>query len=171
MVGAHNIRSAAEIKRRGVLFVCTGNICRSPTAEGVFRVFVEREGLTGRVLVDSAGTHGYHIGDPPDPRAVAHANRRGYDLSKLRARRVTAADFERFDLILACDSGHRQLLRRLADKAQHGRIAMFLDYAPELGLTEIPDPYYGGADGFEHVLDIVERASAGLLAALKRDLA
>lgn len=168
--GAHNITSGGKIKRRGVLFVCTGNICRSPTAEGVFRALAERAGLGDRLLIDSAGTHGYHIGDPPDPRAVSHAKRRGYDLSKLRARRVTAEDFERFDLILACDRGHHGLLRRLADKAQHGRIAMFLDYAPELGLSEIPDPYYGGPEGFEHVLDIVERAAEGLLTALRRDL-
>lgn len=167
---AHNSTSAGKIKRRGVLFVCTGNICRSPTAEGVFRALVEREGLTDQFLIDSAGTHGYHIGDPPDPRAIAHAARRGYDLSTLRARKVTREDFERFDLILACDNGHHGLLRRLADKAHHGRIAMFLDYAPELGFTEIPDPYYGGPDGFEHVLDIVERAAHGLLTALKRHM-
>ena len=154
-----------------VLFVCTGNICRSPTAEGVFRAHVERAGLARRIEADSAGTHGYHIGDPPDPRAIAHARRRGYDLSALRARQVKAGDFARFDLILACDRGHHGLLRRLADRAQHGRIAMFLDYAPELGLQEIPDPYYGGPEGFEHVLDIVERASEGLLAALTQKLA
>ena len=167
---AHNSTTAGKIKRRGVLFVCTGNICRSPTAEGVFRALVEREGLADRFLIDSAGTHGYHIGDPPDPRAIQHAARRGYDLSTLRARKVTREDFERFDLILACDNGHHGLLRRLADKAHHGRIAMFLDYAPELGFTEIPDPYYGGPDGFEHVLDIVERAAHGLLTALKRHM-
>jgi protein-tyrosine phosphatase len=154
-----------------VLFVCTGNICRSPTAEGVFRAFVERAGLADRIEVDSAGTHGYHIGEPPDARAIAHAQRRGYDLSGLRARRVARTDFERFDLVLACDRGHHGLLRRLADKAQHGRIAMFLDYAPELGLEEIPDPYYGDPRDFERVLDIVERASQGLLAALRRKLA
>src|SRR5215469_18428455 len=154
-----------------VLFVCTGNICRSPTAEGVFRAFVERAGLADRIAVDSAGTHGYHIGEPPDARAITHARRRGYDLSDLRARRVARADFERFDLILACDRGHHGLLRRLADKAQHGRIAMFLDYAPGLGFDEIPDPYYGDPRDFQHVLDIVERASAGLLAALRQKLA
>ncbi len=154
-----------------VLFVCTGNICRSPTAEGVFRAFVERAGLADRIAVDSAGTHGYHVGEPPDARAIAHAKRRGYDLSALRARRVAPADFERFDLILACDRGHHGLLRRLADKAQHGRIAMFLDYAPELGIEEIPDPYYGDPRDFEHVLDIVEQASQGLLTALRRKLA
>jgi protein-tyrosine phosphatase len=154
-----------------VLFVCTGNICRSPTAEGVFRTFVERAGLSDRIAVDSAGTHGYHVGEPPDARAIAHARRRGYDLSALRARRVKPEDFERFDLILACDRGHHEILRRQADKAQHGRIAMFLDYAPGLGFDEIPDPYYGDPQDFEQVLDIVERASQGLLAVLKRKLA
>ena len=163
--------SGGKIKRRGVLFVCTGNICRSPTAEGVFRTVVARAGLADRFVIDSAGTHGYHVGDPPDPRAISHARRRGYDISGLSARRIETEDFERFDLILACDFGHRTLLRRLADRSQHSRIAMFLDYAPELGINEIPDPYYGGPAGFEHVLDIVERASAGLLATLKRDLA
>src|SRR5215472_14492795 len=154
-----------------ILFVCTGNICRSPTAEGVFRAVVERAGLSDRIAVDSAGTHGYHIGEPPDARAVAHARRRGYDLSHLRARRVAQADFERFDLILACDRGRHGLLRRLADKAQHGHIAMFLDYAPGLGFDEIPDPYYGDPRDFEYVLDIIERASQGLLTVLKRKLA
>ena len=150
-----------------VLFVCTGNICRSPTAEGVFRTFVERAGLSDRIAVDSAGTHGYHIGEPPDGRAIAHAKRRGYDLSSLRARRITPADFERFDLILACDRGHHGILHRQAGRDGQNRIAMFLDYAPELGIEEIPDPYYGDPQDFEHVLDIVERASAGLLAALR----
>ena len=154
-----------------VLFVCTGNICRSPTAEGVFRAYVQRAGLADRIEADSAGTHGYHIGEPPDPRAIAHAKRRGYDLAGLRARRVKAEDFEAFDLVLACDRGHHGLLRRLADTSEHGRIAMFLDYAPELGFDEIPDPYYGTGADFERVLDIVERASEGLLAALARKLA
>lgn len=154
-----------------VLFVCTGNICRSPTAEGVFRAHVQRAGLADRIEADSAGTHGYHIGEPPDPRAIAHAKRRGYDLAGLRARRVKAEDFEAFDLVLACDRGHHGLLRRLADTSEHGRIAMFLDYAPELGFDEIPDPYYGTGADFERVLDMVERASEGLLAALARKLA
>ena len=154
-----------------VLFVCTGNICRSPTAEGVFRAVVERAGLADRIVVDSAGTHGYHVGEPPDARATAHAKRRGYDLSSLRARRVKPDDFERFDLILACDRGHHGILRRLADKAARERLAMFLDYAPGLGFDEIPDPYYGDPQDFEHVLDIVERASEGLLAALRQKLA
>lgn len=155
---------------RKVLFVCTGNICRSPTAEGVFRALVERDGLAARITSASAGTHGYHIGDPPDPRAIAHARRRGYDLSRLRATQLEAADFARYDLLLACDAGHQRFLNRLAPRELKGRVALLMDYAPELGLSEVPDPYYGGAADFEHVLDIVEPAAAGLLAALKREL-
>lgn len=154
-----------------MLFVCTGNICRSPTAEGVFRTLVTRAGLDQAIFADSAGTHDYHIGDPPDPRAIEHARRRGYDLSALRARRLTAQDFARFDLLLACDEGHYRIMRRLAPNDARGRVERFLDYAPDLGLREVPDPYYGGAQGFEHVLDIVERAAAGVLAALKRESA
>jgi protein-tyrosine phosphatase len=155
---------------RQVLFVCTGNICRSPTAEGVFRTLVARDGLADRIATASAGTHGYHIGDPPDPRAIAHARRRGYDLSALRARRLHTSDFERYDLLVACDAGHQVFLSRLAPHDRRGRVALLMDYAPELGLKEVPDPYYGGAADFEHVLDIIEPAAAGLLAALKREL-
>ncbi len=160
----------AQISMRKVLFVCTGNICRSPTAEGVFRALAAREGLSARIAAASAGTHGYHIGDPPDARAIAHAKRRGYDLSALRAKRLEARDFERYDLLLACDAGHQAFLSRLAPRDTRGRVALLMDYAPELGLKEVPDPYYGGAADFEHVLDIVEPAAAGLLAALKREL-
>ena len=155
---------------RKVLFVCTGNICRSPTAEGVFRALVAREGLAQRIISASAGTHGYHICDPPDSRSIAHARRRGYDLSALRAKRLEARDFERYDLLLACDVGHHDFLTRLAPSDRRGRVALLMDYAPELGLKEVADPYYGGAAHFEHVLDIVEPAAAGLLAALKREL-
>jgi len=155
---------------RKVLFVCTGNICRSPTAEGVFRSLVARDGLAARIASASAGTHGYHIGDPPDPRTVAHAKRRGYDLSALRAKRLETRDFERYDLLLACDAGHHTFLSRMAPRDRRDRVALLMDYAPELGLKEVPDPYYGGAADFEHVLDIVEPAAAGLLAALKREL-
>ncbi len=162
---------AGAAARRGVLFVCTGNICRSPTAEGVFRAVVERAGLASRIAVDSAGMHDYHIGEPPDSRTIAHAKRRGYDLSALRARRVVPLDFERFDLLLACDSGHRRLLQRMTPRGASGRIAMVLDYAPELGVRDVPDPYYGGPEDFEHVLDLVERAADGLLAAIRRELA
>lgn len=153
-----------------MLFVCTGNICRSPTAEGVFRTMVTRAGLEHAIFADSAGTHDYHIGDSPDPRAIEHARRRGYDLSDLRARRIHATDFARFDLLLACDEGHHRILRRLAPPDARGRVARLLEYAPELGLRDVPDPYYGDPAGFEHVLDIVEQAAAGLLAALKRDM-
>jgi protein-tyrosine phosphatase len=153
-----------------VLFVCTGNICRSPTAEGVFRTLVTRAGLGHAIFADSAGTHDYHIGDPPDPRAVAHARRRGYDISDLRARRIHANDFQRFDLLLACDEGHRRILRRLAPSDARGRVARLLDYAPELGLQDVPDPYYGDPAGFEHVLDIVERAAEGVLMKLRSDM-
>ncbi len=155
---------------RRVLFVCTGNICRSPTAEGVFRALVEREGLAGRIAAASAGTHDYHVGDPPDPRAVRHARTRGYDISTLRARHLEAADFERYDRLIACDAGHHRFLSRLAPRDSRGRVELLMDHAPELGLKDVPDPYYGGAADFEHVLDIVEPAAAGLLAAIRREL-
>ncbi len=146
-----------------VLFVCMGNICRSPTAEGVFRTHVERAGLAGHVEVDSAGTHGYHVGAAPDPRAQAAARRRGYDLSTLRARRVTAADFRRFDLILAMDRDNLALLREACPEGEHHRLRLFLEFAREADGDEVPDPYYGGPEDFERVLDLVEQAAAGLI--------
>lgn len=167
---SQNDALSASGNGRRVLFVCTGNICRSPTAEGVFRALVAREGLAARITTASAGTHGYHIGDPPDPRAIAHAKRRGYDISALRARRLESRDFEHYDLLLACDAGHQAFLSRLAPHDRRGRVALLMDYAPELGLKEVPDPYYGSAADFEHVLDIVEPAAAGLLAAIRREL-
>lgn len=147
-------------KTASLLFVCTGNICRSPTAEGVFRALAEREGLP--VRVDSAGTHDYHVGEPPDRRAAAHARERGYDISGLRARQVAPEDFERFDLLLAMDRGHLARLRQLSPQAQRHKLRLFLDFA---GLQEadVPDPYYGGAEGFEQVLDMIEAASRGLV--------
>jgi protein-tyrosine phosphatase len=153
-----------------VLFVCTGNICRSPTAEAVFRARVEQAGLAKSIIVDSAGTHDYHVGDAPDPRAIEHGRRRGYDLSCLRARHLETADFERFDLLIACDRGHHKILKRLAPPQARDRVAMFLDYAPDLGVTDVPDPYYGAATDFEHVLDLVERAADGLLEKVKQKL-
>ncbi len=148
-----------------VLFVCLGNICRSPTAEAVFRMIAARE-ATVEVEVDSAGTHAYHVGSGPDARAVAAARRRGVDMRELRARAVVLNDFERFDLLLAMDQDNYQHLLEMAPPERRGRVRLFLDYAPELARREVPDPYYGGPTGFEDVLDLIEAASRGLLAAL-----
>ena len=151
-----------------VLFVCMGNICRSPTAEAVVRDFARREAEALALELDSAGTHGFHAGDPPDERAIEAARRRGIDMSGLRARKVEAQDFERFDLVLAMDE---VVYGRLAGLAPHGlaeRLRLFLDYAPELGRRDVPDPYYGGPAGFEEVLDLVEAGARGLIAALAR---
>lgn len=153
-----------------VLFVCTGNICRSPTAEGVFRALVAAEGLAGHVATDSAGTHAYHVGEPPDGRSTAAALRRGIDLSDLRARKVRASDYAEFDLVLAMDRGHADILRRQCPVDLAGRVRLFLDFAPDLGIKDVPDPYYGGGDGFERVLDMIEAGSAGLLSHIRRDL-
>lgn len=153
-----------------VLFVCTGNICRSPTAEGVFRALVAAEGLAGHVATDSAGTHAYHVGEPPDGRSTAAALRRGIDLSDLRARKVRASDYAEFDLVLAMDRGHADILRRQCPADLAGRVRLFLDFAPDLGIKDVPDPYYGGGDGFERVLDMIEAGSAGLLSHIRRDL-
>ncbi|HEX9708009.1 MAG TPA: low molecular weight protein-tyrosine-phosphatase [Steroidobacteraceae bacterium] len=149
-----------------VLFVCLGNICRSPTAEAVFRDLARRHGAELGIEVDSAGTHAYHVGSPPDERAVTAARRRGIEMSTLRARVVEASDFERFDLLLAMDEPVYERLRGIAPGEQAGRVRMFLEYAPHLNRREIPDPYYGGETGFEEVLDLVEEAARGLLAAL-----
>jgi protein-tyrosine phosphatase len=149
-----------------VLFVCLGNICRSPTAEAVFRELARREAADLAIEVDSAGTHGYHTGSPPDLRAIAAARRRGIDMTMLRARVVEAADFERFDLVLAMDEPVFERLRQIAPQAQATRVRFFLEFAPHLNRREVPDPYYGGESGFEEVLDLVEEAARGLLAAL-----
>jgi protein-tyrosine phosphatase len=148
------------------LFVCLGNICRSPTAEAVFRETARREASQLAIEIDSAGTHAYHVGSPPDQRSVAAARRRGIDMSNLRARVVVAADFERFDLLLAMDEQNYQHLLGMAPAERRDRVRLFLDFAPGLGRREVPDPYYGGPTGFEDVLDLVEEASRGLLAAL-----
>jgi protein-tyrosine phosphatase len=149
-----------------VLFVCLGNICRSPTAEAVVREFARRDAARPVLEVDSAGTHGYHVGDPPDERAVEAARRRGIDMSRLRARQVEPADFERFDLLLAMDEVVYARLAGIAPSARAERLRLFLEYAPELGRRDVPDPYYGGPAGFEEVLDLVEAGARGLLAAL-----
>lgn len=146
-----------------VLFVCMGNICRSPTAEGIFRTQVREAGLSQRIATDSAGTHGYHIGEPPDHRAIEAAARRGIDITDLRARRIEADDFRRFDLVLAMDQENLAQLHRLCPRDAVARPRLFLDFAPHLPARDVPDPYYGGVDGFEHVLDLVGEASRGLL--------
>lgn len=147
----------------GVLFVCTGNICRSPTAEGVFTDLLAATPFSNRVHVDSAGTHDYHPGKHPDPRSRLAAARRGYDIAGLRARVVDAADFQRFEYVLAMDRSNYHDLERVRPGAREARLAMFLSFAPQLAIDEVPDPYYGGASGFEDVLDIVEIGSAGLI--------
>jgi protein-tyrosine phosphatase len=145
-----------------------GNICRSPTAEVVFRTRAERAGYGEQVSVASAGTGDWHVGMPPDRRAIAHAARRGYDLSSVRARQVAPSDFDLFDWILGMDQGNLRDLRVLRPPSYDGRLGLFLDFVPQLGLRDVPDPYYGAALHFERVLDLVEQASDGLLAHLFR---
>jgi len=150
-----------------ILFVCMGNICRSPSAEGVFTALVTQQGLDGHIRIDSAGTHAYHVGEPPDARSVAAARDRGIDISLLRARQFSQSDFDAFDYILVADRTNELLLKQAADPAVHDKIQLFLTYG-SLGKNEIPDPYYGGEQGFEHVLDLIEDASVGLLAHVKQ---
>jgi len=148
---------------RKVLFVCTGNICRSPTAEGVARGLATKQGVEHLFEFGSAATHGYHVGDPPDPRTVAAALRRGYDLAPLRARRVTEFDFIRFDYVLAMDREHLELLQRACPRPHQQKLGLFLEFGERFGEDEVPDPYYGGVQGFEHVLDLIEDAATGLI--------
>jgi protein-tyrosine phosphatase len=146
-----------------ILFVCMGNICRSPTAEGVFRQKLVDHHLTDEVVIDSAGTHNYHPNSPPDGRSLAHAMRRGYNLTNLRARAVTDHDFEDFDLLLTMDWDNRALLEeRCPEHLQH-KIKGFAEFLTVSHASVIPDPYYGGDQGFEQVLDLIEEASDGLL--------
>ena len=160
----------AKVPARRVLFVCMGNICRSPTAEGVFRKLLAERAPHLDVLVDSAGTHEYHAGHPPDPRAVRAAERRGVDITALRARQVMVRDFERFELVLAMDQLNRQVLLEQAPPEFHSRIRLFLEFAPHLGRLDVPDPYYGGAKGFDQVLDYIEDASEGLIQKLRQNM-
>lgn len=146
-----------------VLFVCMGNICRSPTAEGVFRHVVEEAGLSMQIEADSAGTSDYQKGDPPDKRAQQAAILRGYSLSRLKARQVRPEDFHEFDHILAMDQKNLRDLKAIYPDGAQAQIALFLDYARTAQLKEVPDPYYGGASGFELVLDLVEDAARGFL--------
>ncbi|MDO8862387.1 low molecular weight protein-tyrosine-phosphatase [Haliea sp. E1-2-M8] len=147
-----------------VLFVCLGNICRSPTADAVFRQRVQERGLAARIRVDSCGTAEWHVGKPPDPRSVAAARERGYDLSPLRARQLCWEDYFEFDYLLAMDASNLDVLRREAPLDYAGHIGLLLDFAPEAPEREVPDPYYGDGGGFVRVLELVEAASEGLLA-------
>lgn len=151
-----------------VLFVCMGNICRSPTAQGVFEHIVEKEGLRAEIDIDSAGTHAYHIGEPPDHRAASAAASRSIDISGQSARKVRPSDFEHFDYVLAMDDDNFSLLEAICPPQYQDKLELFLDYAKHMGVREVPDPYYGGARGFEHVLDLVEAASEGLLKDIKQ---
>lgn len=159
--------ATAKVK---VLFVCMGNICRSPTAQGVFRKLVEEAGLAEVVEIDSAGTHAYHLGEPPDPRARETALRRGIDLADLRARRAVAEDFELYDYVLAMDQDNYHALSALCPPGRglERRLALLMDYAPQARMREVPDPYYGATGGFESVFDMVEEAAAGLLEEIRR---
>lgn len=157
----------SHMERIHVLMVCLGNICRSPTAEAVLREIAAREAPELHIHIDSAGTADYHLGEPPDRRSQAAARRRGYDMSALRARRVEPADFERFDLILAMDRANLAELQDSAPHTHRERLRLFLDFAPDAHTREVPDPYYGGPNGFEEVLDLVEAASRGLLRHLR----
>lgn len=162
-----------------VLFVCTGNICRSPTAEGVLRKLLADAGMGEQVTVDSAGTHGWHQGEPPDDRAQRCAARRGYDLTAQRARQLRAADFGEFDLLIAMDRGHRDHLMSQRSATAKSEVRLMLDYAPTASSgagtgadaeEDVPDPYYGGPADYEYALDLIESAANGLIAAIKRKL-
>ncbi len=154
----------------GVLMVCMGNICRSPTAEAVLRHQLQQAGLAGRVWVDSAGTHGFHTQEPPDPRAIAAAGRRGYDLSPLRARAVRPDDFHRHRWLLAMDDDNLAWLQRKAPQGHGAGLALLLSQARQHTERHVPDPYYGGTAGFERVLDLVEDACQGWVAQLRSEL-
>ncbi len=151
-----------------VLFVCMGNICRSPTAHGIFFELVKQHGLADTIEVDSAGTHAYHIGKPPDQRAQASALKRGIDISTLRARRVEKNDFEKFDYVLAMDEENYALLDALCPACHKEKLKLFMEYAPHLEQREVPDPYYGGPSAFERVLDMIESATQGLLEDIRK---
>ena len=149
-----------------VLFVCLGNICRSPTALGVFRAALGRAGLERRVVADSAGIGDWHVGSPPDRRAIKAARARGYDLTAMRGRQVVASDFARFGWILAMDLSNLRALQEMRPPIYGGHLGLLLDLVPAIGVREVPDPYYGGPDWFDRVLDLVELACAELVARL-----
>jgi len=153
-----------------VLFICMGNICRSPTAHGVFRQRVQQAGLAERIRIDSAGTHNYHPGAPPDARAQQHAAQRGYDLSDLRARQITDADFAQYDLLLVMDWDNLALTEARCPPAHRRKLRRLTEFCLIHAATVVPDPYYGGQTGFDAVLDLIEDASDGLLAHASRTL-
>ncbi len=154
-----------------ILFVCLGNICRSPTAEGIFRAKAEQAGIADQLVIDSAGTSAYHQGEPPDKRSQQEAAVFGYDLSAIRSRKVVEADFEQFDLIIAMDKTNFNNLKIYNSKAYDAKLKLFLkEFAPELGVSEVPDPYYGGAKGFTEVVKLIEVASDGLIDYLRAKL-
>jgi protein-tyrosine phosphatase len=152
-----------------VLFVCMGNICRSPTAEGVFRAKAKLAGMDKNIQIDSAGTHDYHIGKQPDARAQEAAKKRGYDLSDLRGRQVSAADFETFDFVLAMDRDNLTLLQQKCPSHLQHKVRRLLAFSKRYPNLDVPDPYYGGRSGFDTVLDMVEDAADGLLEEIKRN--
>jgi len=149
------------MNKASVVFVCLGNICRSPSAEGVFRALVTARGLQDVITIDSAGTSDWHVGESPDPRAIEAAGRRGIDISHLRGRQATAGDFAKFDYVIAMDDDNYAALSHLAGPEQQHKLHLFLDFATGVSEREVPDPYYGG--GFPHVLNLIENASEGLL--------
>ncbi|HZQ61568.1 MAG TPA: low molecular weight protein-tyrosine-phosphatase [Casimicrobiaceae bacterium] len=155
---------------RSVLFVCMGNICRSPTAEAVFRATAQREGIAHHLFIDSAGTGNWHVGEAPDRRAAAAAQKRGYDMNSKRGRQVSEEDFARFGWIFAMDEDNLRRLEELRPPAFEGHLGLFLDLLDDADVREVPDPYYGGPQGFEHVLDLIERASEALIARLRSRL-
>ena len=157
-------------QRVSVLIVCTGNICRSPTAEGVMREQARKRGLGDRVRIASAGTHDYHVGDSPDPRTLTHASKRGYDLSAQRASQVKKEDFHTFDYILAMDRGHLRALRAIAPDGSRAKLGLFLEASGQWKGEDVPDPYYGGVDGFEQVLDMAEEAAQRWLDRIEAEL-
>jgi len=152
-----------------ILFVCLGNICRSPMAEGVFRQVVSDAGLTPHFKIDSAATGSWHLGRPPDIRAQQALSMRGIDISMQRARQFTRDDFKTFDLVLAMDRSNHERLLSLAPDIYEPNIRLFMKYAPEMRTCEIPDPFFGGAEGFDYVLNLIEVASRGLLASLMKE--
>jgi protein-tyrosine phosphatase len=164
---AHLRARAARGEDLRVLMVCTGNICRSPTAHGVLEKMVADAGLAPRIQVDSAGTHGYHVGEAPDRRSQDHARRRGYDLSSQRARQLQAADFRRFDLVLLMDGANEAAARRICPDQEWQRVQRLTRFCRQHRTEDVPDPYYGGERGFEEVLDLVEDACASLLQQLR----